>query len=883
MISAKVLGLARRVLKILLLSKPKLAATILAIGLFAASAGLLALPKESEKSLDDRQTSVGVQKTLPPEKEKLREAVDQFGDALPPGALARLGTIRWRLEPDGANCMAFSKDGKTLLTGNSDTGVTAWEMQTGKILRRLPEKPELRKAWLGYDTVVALSADGRTAAFGVQDGTVHLVDFETGKSLLECRGHSGRIQVAALSADGKVLASRSSDKTLRVWQTQTGKELRQLPIHELERDVPPPAEMALSMDAKLLAWVGPIEKRSIHIFDIEKNRETANWDVSAQFRCFISFSPDGTKLVSTGDGGPSQVWDVATGKELRQVPAWRKGFIPSATFGPDSKVLLHTLGGQKMALFDVSTGGEIWQHPRQTSSTKLDVVAFTPDGKSVVIARGDSQILHQFDLTTGKRLLPADDSQDGFRAIAFARDEMTLLTTGTDGVLRTWDSRSGKENLHSSIDSSGWCVFSRNGKRLALTKEGRVCVLDTVSGMETNRLGKHSKDWHHLQFSADGKLLLDYGTSAGTLIWDLTSPAEPLRIETPKNGTLCLAFSPDSRSLIGHHYLDEKNSGDLVVWDLATGRVRQKAPLPPSFAFEVVLSPDGKGIVLCGDQFHRSAIFICEISTGAKRMEIKRDHYVFPPSLRFSPDGLALIVNGGPNASAEVYDAFTGHLLNRQEGHRGCIGSVAFSPSGKVVATTSTDTTALVWDAASFLRTDKRQTLKLTSDELNGLWSDLAGDSEKSYQAMDKMIRSPQSSVDYLSKRFNPVPITDEKDLAHVDQLVQELDSETFTVRENATLGLEKLGPAAAPALRKALGKTPSAEVSRRLEQLLAKIDGLGQSGEFLRDLRSLEVLEYIASDQAKNFLEKLGKGAPEARLTKDAQASLARLLNKGK
>src|SRR5262249_876377 len=154
-----------------------------------AGAGLLALPKQSQTPPDDQKRSGEVTRSFVPEKERAREAVDQFGDPLPPGALARIGTIRWRLDAYGADCMAFSKDGKILLTGNSHTGVTVWDMQTGRVLRRLPEEPDLRKAWLGYDTKVALSADGRTAAFALEDGTIHLIDANNGKVLLKCRGH----------------------------------------------------------------------------------------------------------------------------------------------------------------------------------------------------------------------------------------------------------------------------------------------------------------------------------------------------------------------------------------------------------------------------------------------------------------------------------------------------------------------------------------------------------------------------------------------------------------------------------------------------------------------------------------------------------------------
>jgi RNA polymerase sigma factor (sigma-70 family) len=144
-ISANALSLARRVLKTLLLSKPKLAATILAIGLCAASAGLLALHKEPTELLDDSPTSDVVQKSLPPEKEKPREAVDRFGDALPHDAIARMGTIRWRVDGHAPEALAVSSDGKTLVAVNAAEGITVIDTVTGKSIRRIPDKPELGK------------------------------------------------------------------------------------------------------------------------------------------------------------------------------------------------------------------------------------------------------------------------------------------------------------------------------------------------------------------------------------------------------------------------------------------------------------------------------------------------------------------------------------------------------------------------------------------------------------------------------------------------------------------------------------------------------------------------------------------------------------------
>jgi hypothetical protein len=109
---------------------------------------------------------------------------------------------------------------------------------------------------------------------------------------------------------------------------------------------------------------------------------------------------------------------------------------------------------------------------------------------------------------------------------------------------------------------------------------------------------------------------------------------------------------------------------------------------------------------------------------------------------------------------------------------------------------------------------------------------------------------------------------------------VADLDSSEFAVRERAQGELERLGEAAEGALRAAAKKPASAEVAHQVERLLGDLDRRRRapSGDDLRALRALEVIERAGDRAARELLAKLAKGTPHARLTRDAQASLARL-----
>ncbi|HZY86472.1 MAG TPA: hypothetical protein VFE78_16680, partial [Gemmataceae bacterium] len=132
----------------------------------------------------------------------------------------------------------------------------------------------------------------------------------------------------------------------------------------------------------------------------------------------------------------------------------------------------------------------------------------------------------------------------------------------------------------------------------------------------------------------------------------------------------------------------------------------------------------------------------------------------------------------------------------------------------------------------------------------------------------------PPQALRLFRDRLRP---TTEAPPAKLRPLIAELDSPQFERREAARRQLTAFGEAAAPALRAALQAGPSAEQRRRIEQILGALRGPPSSGS-LRHLRAVEVLERIGNAEAHEVLAKLANGVPEARLTREAKATLERM-----
>jgi hypothetical protein len=202
---------------------------------------------------------------------------------------------------------------------------------------------------------------------------------------------------------------------------------------------------------------------------------------------------------------------------------------------------------------------------------------------------------------------------------------------------------------------------------------------------------------------------------------------------------------------------------------------------------------------------------------------------------------------------------------------------LAFSADGFLLASGAEDHTALVWDVAGRLENGPPGQSDLSAEQLRALWADLAAkDAAVAYRAMCRLLAGRQT-VGFLRKQMRPVPALDARQREKLTRWIADLDSPQFDTREKAVKELERLGEPAEPALRTLLGGKPSLEVRRRVQPLLENLEP-ARSPQRMQALRAVEVLEHLGTSGATELLKAIAEGAPEARLTREAKASLERM-----
>jgi WD40 repeat protein len=593
---------------------------------------------------------------------------------------------------------AWAPDGVSAATGAVDGTVRVWNTITGQLVREIAGEDPV--------TDVAFSPDGAELAIRTGPGRARVV--QVAERILErpagmVNGADGAIdwstsdgsgvdlRAGTVSPDGGRILSVSPWPTRASVHVLDGEELLDLTkgagfyTHHARPDVYA-SSAAWSADGRL---IGAALEDSGWVWDANDGHLVAkllpDGPVAAppgrRAITSISFSADGSRVVTVFRDGVARVWDAGGGRELLTLGGHGE-IVTRAAFSPRGTRVLTASDDGAARVFEVGDGhaaqpsvsGFLYEWPGQAP---LSSVAFSPDGTQVVAGATDGTV-HLWEAGAGK-LAVLHGHEDEVTSVGFAPDASLIVSASLDGTLRFWPVAGGEPRTITGPNPGGH--FAAAGARFT-----------------------------SVAYSADGTRVVAGQRDSSARIWDVTSGGELVGVR--QNGPVTdVAFAPDGTRIATSSW-DEMFAAGMMgqatacIWS-AESPQRLHSLSHRARVLCVEFSSDSARLATGSED---ASARIWDAGSGEELRAI-REHRGPVTSVAFSPDGGRLLT-ASEDATARVWDLVDGRERFVFAGHGGPVTCAAFASDGSRIATASADGTVRVWQetgAEELLRTAHRR------------------------------------------------------------------------------------------------------------------------------------------------------------------------------